>query len=115
VKLSDLTSFQDEAHSLSDWLALLSQADPGELQQYYDNNVPPELQRRIISPVYKKVPIPDALRWQVFQRDNFTCQKCGAREFLSADHIVSERKGGPTTLENLQTLCGPCNSRKGSK
>ncbi len=63
---------------------------------------------------YTKVPIPEALRWEVFERDGFRCRRCGRRRLLRADHIVAESKGGPTTLENLQTLCAPCNSAKGS-
>lgn len=61
-----------------------------------------------------KSPIPEALRWQVFERDDFTCQTCGSRTMLRADHIIPESKGGPMTLENLQTLCSACNSKKGT-
>lgn len=64
---------------------------------------------------YKKQPIPVALRWEVFARDNFTCRECGSRKFLTADHVIPESKQGPTTLENLQTLCQSCNSRKGNR
>lgn len=42
-----------------------------------------------------------------------TCKLCGSRKYLRADHVIPERKGGPTTLENLQTLCRSCNSRTG--
>ena len=63
----------------------------------------------------QKAKIPTALRWAVWERDNYTCQDCGTRRNLSIDHIVPESKGGPTTLENLRTLCVPCNSRKGAR
>jgi hypothetical protein len=63
----------------------------------------------------KKAAIPVDLRWEVFERDGFTCKKCGTRRRLTIDHIVAESKGGPTTLGNLQTLCHSCNSRKGAK
>ena len=49
----------------------------------------------------------------IWQRDNFTCQICGARKFLSIDHIIPENKGGKLTENNLQTLCKKCNSKKG--
>jgi hypothetical protein len=64
---------------------------------------------------YKKVPIPAALRWQVFERDDYTCQNCGSRKDLTADHIFPEVRGGVATLENLQTLCKSCNSSKGAR
>jgi len=64
---------------------------------------------------YEKVKIPAKLRWQVWKRDNFTCQKCGARENLTVDHIKPESSGGPLDLENSQTLCRRCNSSKGIK
>ena len=65
--------------------------------------------------VYRKEKIPEALRWRVFERDGFACRKCGKRELLRADHVIPESKGGPTTFENLQTLCNKCNSRKGAR
>lgn len=62
-----------------------------------------------------KIPIPKALRQAVFKRDSYTCQHCGSQDRLCADHIIAEVRGGPTTLENLQTLCRTCNSRKSDK
>lgn len=64
--------------------------------------------------IHVKKKIPDALRWQVWERDNFTCRQCGTRRFLSVDHIKPERSGGTLELENLQTLCRRCNSIKGA-
>lgn len=65
-------------------------------------------------PPYIKQPIPASLRWEIWERDNFTCQKCGARRFLQVDHIKPEVKGGETIDSNLQTLCKPCNVKKGA-
>jgi hypothetical protein len=64
---------------------------------------------------YTKQNIPDDFRWAVFERDNFTCQKCGSRRFLCVDHIHPESKGGKLTMDNAQTLCKTCNSRKGAR
>jgi rubredoxin len=64
--------------------------------------------------IQSKQPIPADLRWEVYERDNFTCRKCGARRFLSVDHIHPESRGGTLDLSNLQTLCKSCNSRKGA-
>lgn len=33
---------------------------------------------------------------------------------MTKDHIVPRSKGGPDKLENYQTMCQPCNSRKGN-
>ena len=64
---------------------------------------------------YIKEYIPSKLKWQVWERDNYTCQICGSRKNLSVDHILAESKGGKLKLDNLQTLCRSCNSRKGNK
>ena len=64
------------------------------------------------APGYRKVSVSAKLRWAVFKRDDFRCKSCGSRDDLAADHIFPEVKGGPTSLDNLQTLCRSCNSRK---
>lgn len=59
------------------------------------------------------------LRFMVMQRDNFKCCACGASPakdpavVLHIDHIFPWSKGGPTTMDNLQTLCSKCNLGKG--
>lgn len=60
-----------------------------------------------------KSDISPAIRWAVWERDDFRCVHCGRRQFLSVDHIHPETRGGTLRLDNLQTLCKPCNSRKG--
>ena len=34
---------------------------------------------------------------------------------MTVDHIVAQTKGGSDHLDNLQLLCGACNSVKGAK
>lgn len=54
-------------------------------------------------------------RLRVYQRDGFKCIKCKSSENLTLDHIVPVFEGGTNVFENLQTMCFPCNKRKGSK
>lgn len=56
-----------------------------------------------------------AVKHQVFERDNYTCQACGAQGMkfrLQADHIVPVKMRGEADLNNLQTLCAICNNKK---
>lgn len=76
-----------------------------------------------LNPAYGKAPqfnrnVPRALRLLVFKRDASTCQHCGisgTSTTLHADHVLPVSLGGLTLLSNLQTLCGPCNLRKGGR
>ena len=58
---------------------------------------------------------PAFTRFNVFLRDRFTCQYCGARDELTFDHVLPRSKGGTTTWENVVAACSPCNLRKGDK
>lgn len=61
------------------------------------------------------------LRYNVLKRDNFRCVICGASPATSLecklhiDHFIPWSRGGKTVLENLRTLCEPCNLGKGAK
>ncbi|MXV92633.1 MAG: HNH endonuclease [Chloroflexi bacterium] len=41
------------------------------------------------------------------------CANCGAVEGLTLDHVLPIARGGRSTLDNLQLLCGECNRLKG--
>jgi len=46
------------------------------------------------------------------------CNGCGThfmQQHLTVDHIIAKTKGGTDHLENLQLLCGHCNSLKGNR
>ena len=58
---------------------------------------------------------PAFTRFNLFLRDEFTCQYCGALGDLTFDHVVPRSKGGRTTWENVVAACSPCNLRKGSQ
>ena len=57
------------------------------------------------------------LRFEVFKRDNFTCQYCGRnvkedKIKIHCDHIKPKKEGGETIPKNLITSCLECNEGK---
>ncbi len=64
---------------------------------------------------YQKARISMSIRKQVFERDAYRCKHCGTWKDLTVDHIIPESKGGALDLDNLQTLCRSCNSKKGTR
>ncbi len=64
----------------------------------------------------RRGPIPVGRRYQVFQRDLFTCRICKRSGVpIEVDHIIPVSRGGSDLIENLQTLCIPCNRGKSNR
>lgn len=58
------------------------------------------------------------VRFEVFKRDSFTCQYCGAKApetVLHCDHINPVAEGGTNEIMNLVTACAACNGGKGAR
>ena len=57
--------------------------------------------------------------WETLKAQyDWICQMCGRKEpniKLTEDHIIPLSKGGSNNIENIQPLCGSCNSKKGNK
>jgi len=58
------------------------------------------------------------LRFEIFKRDNFTCQYCGRnvkddKVKLHLEHIVPKSNGGESEIDNYTTSCFECNIGKG--
>src|SRR6185503_1688094 len=51
-------------------------------------------------------------RRAVYERDGHRCVRCGSERDLTVDHRKPVASGGGAEIENLQTLCRSCNSRK---
>jgi len=55
------------------------------------------------------------MRFNIFNRDNFTCQYCGRKApdvILELDHIIPQAEGGQDCVSNLITSCFECNRGK---
>jgi 5-methylcytosine-specific restriction endonuclease McrA len=66
-----------------------------------------------------KTYIPVLLRRQVYEQAKGCCEYClipDAATFAphEIDHIIAEKHGGRTALENLALCCTLCNKHKGS-
>lgn len=69
-------------------------------------------------PAVQSSAVSKATRFEVFKRDKFTCQYCGAKApdvMLECDHIHPRAKGGGRELTNLVTACRACNNGKRDK
>jgi HNH endonuclease len=73
------------------------------------------------APLYRHGRISPSLRYHILFRDKYRCTACGADPRvdytvrLQVDHIVPRALGGPTTPDNLRTLCATCNQGKGAR
>jgi hypothetical protein len=66
----------------------------------------------------KRVGLSKKARFEVFKRDGFRCQYCGAAApdvLLVVDHLLPVAKGGKNNLLNLVTACQPCNAGKSDR
>ena len=66
----------------------------------------------------KRIPITKKQRFEIFKRDGFTCQYCGAtppNALLQVDHINPVKLGGDNQPDNLITSCQPCNIGKSAR
>ena len=64
-----------------------------------------------------RLPIPEwmGVRARIFERDEHTCQYCGAQGVpLECDHVFPISKGGSNEDDNLVAACVPCNRSKGA-
>jgi len=63
----------------------------------------------------KPARFPAFTRFNVFLRDQFSCQYCGDKNDLTFDHLIPRSLGGRTTWDNVVTACSPCNLKKGGR
>lgn len=112
-------TLREVAGNIQDWQRSLRQ-----LRQETGLNIVPTRTGYILTsdiPVNEpqiRRPIDARLKYAVLQKDNSTCQRCGANIHntpnakLVIDHKVPVDLGGATTIDNLWTLCEDCNGGK---
>lgn len=45
----------------------------------------------------------------------YAINKQGHEVLMTKDHVIPKSKGGTNTDDNYQTMCSPCNNKKGNK
>jgi 5-methylcytosine-specific restriction endonuclease McrA len=55
-------------------------------------------------------------RYEIFHRDNYSCQYCGKQTHqLTLDHVMPKHRGGQHTWENVVSACSNCNRNKAGR
>lgn len=116
IALGREPKFQDNLRKLAKWLIEFYNSE--SRTQYLHPNAMPDLEKAK-QLAEKKIRTMPALRWQVFQRDNWRCVACGRTALdniiLHVDHIIPRSKGGKNEIGNYQTLCNICNIGKSNR
>lgn len=63
----------------------------------------------------QRLSISPKVRLAIYERDGWRCVSCGSGDDLTLDHIHPWILGGSDEPANLQTMCRPCNCRKGAR
>ena len=112
-----------KSYTLDEFIEVLREINEGQWERYHTGSFIGDAEI-VVLPIDKvnvkskrrRTNIPRGMRHEVFKRDNYTCQECGAKKsdgaVLHVDHKVPVSKGGTDELDNLQTLCGDCNLNK---
>jgi len=71
---------------------------------------------KLIYMIKRPRPLVKLTRREVFKRDDYTCQYCGAKtKDLTLDHVVPRRLGGAHDWSNVVSACRVCNRKKGGR
>ena len=71
---------------------------------------------RLASMIKRPRPERKLTRFEVFNRDQYTCQYCSKQtRQLTLDHVIPRYRGGKHTWENIVSACVPCNRHKAGR
>lgn len=109
-----------ETHDLRTWNDVSRAKERLEHEMIHSTRlalVPPEV---ILLKVYPGVGERSVIfsRKNIFKRDRYTCQYCGAQpgpDSLTIEHVVPRSKGGVSTWSNCVLACVDCNRRKSDR
>ncbi len=106
-----------ETHDFDSWAGVAVARDEPCIRTVANRLKVPEI---IVLNVYNKQPKRSVAfsRRNLYRRDRYTCQYCGARpgsEELTIEHIVPRSHGGRTTWLNCVLACVECNKRKANR
>lgn len=115
ARIVDPNDFQ--LYTWGDWARLIPQENEPFVQAVTFRIRVPEV---ITLTEYDRVPTNTVAfsRRNIFKRDRFTCQYCGAQpgsEELTIDHVQPRSRGGTSTWENCVLACIECNSKKADR
>jgi 5-methylcytosine-specific restriction endonuclease McrA len=106
-----------QLYSWHDWTLLRPEVDEPFIQAVTMRLRVPEV---IALTTYDRMPEASVSfsRRNIFKRDRYTCQYCGAQpgtEELSIDHVVPRSHGGASTWDNCVLACITCNKNKADR
>lgn len=115
AKAVDPADYQQ--YSWDDWARLAVEDDDLFVQTSRFRLRVPEV---IVLIKYDRIPNAQVAfsRRNIYKRDKYSCQYCGARpggSELTIDHIVPRSHGGVSSWENCVLACVDCNSRKADR
>lgn len=111
-------------HKIISWQVAVTMSFLGKvevIEEYDEEIASPSLSIRAPAVVRLKRPLGGMKRGvkfsrnNVFARDDFRCQYCGARKSareLNYDHVVPRVQGGATVWDNIVASCYDCNGKK---
>ena len=108
-----LWSWQDSIKAVFlDRVNIIAEYESEVRSSSFSMKIPSVIALKKYIPISKKPPF---TRFNLFLRDNFTCQYCGDifnSNELTFDHVIPKSKGGETKWENVVAACAKCNLKK---
>lgn len=106
-----------QLYTWDDWARLTPRADEAFIRGVRLRLRVPEV---VALTEYDRLPVAHVTfsRRNIFKRDHYTCQYCGAQpgsEELTLDHVLPRSQGGVSSWANCVLACVACNKRKADR